>query len=125
MVLTEKHGERYFLIDGPDTLGKACLKMLNERNDDEWYWNPGEFKVDAELEALDPNTLPERLREQVTREKKTYLRKKREHAEAAAAYKRIEQAIAQEDGLLAFEILESRSDYEYERFELVDFEAPE
>lgn len=121
LVLWEKHDTRYLLIDRREVLFREALAILKERKKEQ-YSPPGPFYVDAKLESFDPATVPESLRPNARSMKDSYESNKKANANEVKQWGVIHKAIADDDGALAWLILTTRSDHEYERVELRPFD---
>jgi hypothetical protein len=121
LILWEKHDTRYLLIDRREVLFREALAILKERKKGE-YSAPGPFYVDTKLESFDPATVPESLRNHARSTKDSYESNKKANANEVKQWSMIHKAIADGDGALAWLILVTRSDHEYERIELRPFD---
>ena len=124
IVFDEKHGDRYFDASTAAKLQAVALKILTERlKSGYWYFKPEPFKEDPEkeIEKLTKDS------EQIT---DSFLRNAAEERigrlhKGLDAYKRdtrmweeIQKAVKEKDGNLAYQLLNSRRNYEYEGFDL-------
>ena len=116
----EKHGDRYFVILGEKELHQACLKVLKERfQDRNWYYNPP--SDEPEIPAYTQEQILQlqgAAREAAQREFNNYKKELRDHQKDMEQWARIKIAVETGDGAAAFQILQDRSDYEYERMVL-------
>lgn len=130
LVISEKHGTRYFDATSVDALHASALALLRERFSDDvfrYYVDPGELekeapRVDLSLEeaaGLPAKSPTRQLHDnQIKRrdEWRTYVDSYRRWYAAA------QKAIAQEDGGLALRCLEARSSHEYEEISIEPLE---
>ena len=110
LVVNEKHGTRYFDVTTEDRLAKVALYLLKSRFDAGWYPEPEPIPpldfTEADIEKM-PKSMWVEARARLSRHKHVL----RQHRED---YDEIKQAIDNKDGKLAFSILQSHDDYEYE-----------
>ena len=133
LIFHEKHGERYFHVPTENHLHAACLLVLTERfNVGGWYhdpctekkhsWDPDPPQMSLEeIEKLPEGT----IRGAAKKQHDKYSKWVQEREEGHREYLRIQEAIEEEDGAKAYYLLRSRSDYEYEGFTIMQFEAIE
>lgn len=147
MIAHQKHGERFFDVSTPEKLAKASLKLLTDRwKEDCWYYPPepasnrvklrfvnedGTLYTDSQIE-----TLPKAMQTSAKAERNAFKMARSEYEEEMRTYKEIERVVKEKDLSLvpfrktekrpiAWILLNDRSDYEYERIEIVDTEECE
>jgi len=124
LVATEKHGTRYFDASTDEQLHRAALKLLAERKEMGWYYDPkppddaAPELTEEQIEALPDGKVKDAAVQQHLKYKATIRRYKDEHAE----YLRMEKALAEQDGRAAWVFLQVHADFEYEQVELVKLE---
>lgn len=115
---TEKHDSTRFVILNDEELDAVCLYMLQERlRQGYWYHKPKEPEQPTYTKEEAEN-LKGPAREAALQELKTYTSAKRRHEDNGDEWDQIQKTVKNKDGKEAFNILRSRSDHEYERFEL-------
>jgi hypothetical protein len=144
IVCHEKHGERYYDASTPEAWAKSALAILTDRfNDGYWYHDPRQvtnsFSLERRAKMYEMLLVTDEQIEAIpSDEARVVLRKQRRRARAEhqqeleqiEQYDRIKIAVeAQDRGFftvgrdsfqipVAWDILEDRSDHEYERVEL-------
>lgn len=127
LILKDKHSTSHYLCKDQEALGLACLSILKQRLDPRYGYlqHPGPeseiYGLKEELTKEAAGALPEPYRKQALGVIAANAKLRREWAEAVAQYENAKQAVKQKDGMLAYQILFDRRDYEYEGF---DIEAP-
>lgn len=143
IVCHEKHGERYYDASTTETLAASALQILTDRwEEGYWYNDPREYYTEEkmrtytpeEIEALPSNELKVRAEQQNRRAKDN----QRQFDRDLAFYEQVQRVVEQQDLStrtvgrgryerevpIAWDLLQERSDYEYERVELVDVQVP-
>ncbi len=125
IVVTEKHGTRYFAADTKDQLHASALKILSERlTDGYWYAEPEKptqpVLLSDEQIAMLPKDSSTRIHAED--ERKVYRRAVRNYEEDLLRYNAIRKAVADKDGAAAWKVLQSRTDHEYEGCDLETLE---
>jgi hypothetical protein len=114
VIFKEKHGDRYFIANNQEELGKICLQVLTERFDDGyWYYKPEPLGEDDKIIDI-PEDLPEDVKGDIERRNGAMRNKIRSHKYAVHDYKLIEKAYQDRDPKAAYHVLQNRSAYEYE-----------
>lgn len=150
IVFEEKHGNRYFDASTDEQLARACVKILKERAN-MWYYREYDKGVDAkfskqELETLaltdeEVAALPELLRADVEqkisrlkRKKAAYVRNKAEEDKwfnnleliitlpEDEAAKLTETSPSGRERSVAYDLIQSRGDGEYEGYSIENLE---
>jgi len=120
LVFDEKHGRRFFLADTEEKLHAAALKIVKERKEEGWYYDPAEEErdkpesmtmTDEQVEAL---PVPSGVKRNIRVERENYRQAVKRWERDKANYALIVKAVNENDGKTAFEILKIRDDYEYE-----------
>ena len=119
LVFEEKHGTRYFAAKTKEQLFAACLMILKQRNEQGWYPAPSRKpdRPDFDEESI-PN-LPESMQETAKKKYQSYKTNLRYYEGYRYTKELVEKAVAENNGALAYEILEDRSDGEYERMQVM------
>lgn len=138
LIAHETDADRYFDASTPDALAAACLKLLTERRHD---YYPEPVAVAGEGFELPSDEVLATLPEDVRRDLKSRAARQRRDEAEAAEYARWWKTMTEVVGVqslalitlgrgglereepLAYVLLRERSDYEYERIELVDLES--
>ena len=115
LVLDEKHGEGYFHIPDTDALHRVALNILTAREKSGyWYYQPTKPKepdfTKQQVEAMPKNSIRDTAEKQLRR----YAREMKDYEEDFDNYTLLLRAIAKQDGAMAWEALQMRSDHEYE-----------
>ncbi len=128
IICHEKHGEFYYDASTPEKLASSALSILTERFETGYmYWDPRAHRDAAdiacdELAALTDEqieAIPSDEVRVVTRKKRRAARsRKRKDEETLVQFDRIKAAVEAKNGQEAWELLQERSDHEYERIEL-------
>ena len=135
MIFHEKHGDAYFMARTAQEACDVCLNILTERyNEDDPAWYSASVGMDEARERLDKLTppdheedcidmLPTCLHEEFKAKWDTHRKEKGRYEESIAWYTTVRSTIELKDAALAYKIMHSRRDYEYEGFEFVDPEV--
>ena len=122
LVFGEKYGDNYFLLRQVEELFAVALKVLSERFSQGWYCEPKFNNKDFKLLSDDIiKSLSVKMRDEYLNDKERHERDIREFNEMKKQYSLIKKAIKDKDGELALELLSERKDYEYERFEFINY----
>lgn len=122
IVFREKHGKRYFAAFDEPMLHKVALKMLKERFHEGYIDDPGPLEkyhgcekpyepTGAEIEAL-----PEQLQAAAKATRRRYRERRATWQDEHERYVQALKALRDNDGTVAFEVLQERQDYEYEGY---------
>ena len=123
LVLTEKHGYRYFDASTDKLLAQAALLVLKERQEDGgWYEKPDAEPPPLDFAESDIDKMPASMRDEARTKYKLYRSLCNDYREACDDQARVNHAISTNDGMSAWHILRDRSRYEYERAELENLE---
>ena len=129
LVFREKYGNRYFLIKSKEDFEKAALKVVKDRINYGFIYEP---------EALDTSNLVSeetlnKLIETVPKDsslykdiKKNISKQKQDmeiNKEELAQYNRAKLAVDSNSGKIALGVIRERSDYEYEGWDDYEFES--
>ena len=127
LIFKDKHTTAYYLCKDQEAVGRACLVVLKERLHPQYGYiqHPGPeseiYGLKEELTQEAAEALPEPYREQALDVIADNARRRGAWREQVEAYESAKRAVTEQDGNLAFMILNDRRDWEYEGF---DFEAP-
>lgn len=124
LTFTEKHGSFTFICRSEKELFQAALQVLKMREaQGYWYHAPEDPKLKAPsyTTAQEIEQLRGPAKEAAQKELQKYKRALKEYQEELEDWKELQEALKNQDGRLAFRILERRSDYEYEA---MDLESP-
>jgi hypothetical protein len=126
VIFKQKYCDRYFIVNHPDKLHKAFLKILIERNEEKWfdwmkdhkpYEGPNHKRPDFTLEEV--RNLPETMADtkaNMLRELAKWKREDDMSIEHKNLYVEIQQAIEDKNALQAYYILSSMKGGEYDGF---------
>lgn len=124
LVFKEKHGERYFYIPDDAALFGACLKVVTERLEQDWYPEPdGVVPKAPDFTREQIATLPESMRAEATAKLRAYDRDVEAFNEELADFAKIKKAVDEKNGRLAWGIIRDRARAEYEGYDLERFET--
>lgn len=135
LVLTEKHGTRIFTVTNDAELYRTAFYVLVRRLREGWYPDPG-FSTLAPTEEDHTRILAlpvGRIRDVAMAEYLRQLKRAQDDVAEMRGYQRILDVVYARDGMGAWDILCSRTKYEYESCSLqpiervpapVDGEAP-
>jgi hypothetical protein len=119
--IKEKHATRYFDASTVEKLHAVALAIVKERLKPDYAFitHPGEpsewYDVKADLTDEQIAALPtEKLQQSAGSERSQCRRYRGEYTEALEVFEKARRAVKQKDGALAWEVLQDRSDHEYE-----------
>ncbi len=122
LLVHEKHGTRYFYVPEEKDINAVALKIVQERHQNSYYPAPDEQdEPDVAEEVI--ATLPKTVQRAAIQAWERYRRDKDERQRQQDDFDLAEAAVEQNDGEKAWELLKLRSEYEYERCELVTCES--
>jgi len=120
VIFHEKHGEGRYICYSLEGLGKMSLDVVLER--EEYF---GGFGYEESIGPIEPTPPPEDaqdyLKQAYELEKKSYNNRMRSHKIQMSEKALLEKA-KRGNGEAAFAFLKARRDYEYEDFEIVEFQ---
>lgn len=125
LIVKEKHGDRYFVINSRADLHRAALKIVKERYDHGYWYHAPKRKEDIAKPAYSKKEIEQlkgAAKEAALAELRRYERELKYHKIAEEQYALALAAVKENDGEAAYELLDWRRDCEYEGFEL---ERPE
>lgn len=114
LVLHEKHGDRYYSVPTLDALYAAALATVIERNEQGWFYEPDQVEP-FEMKDTDIDALPESDTKEYL--KKAFLQRKEDmrlYKEDLQDWNTIQQAIKDQDGRTAWQVMRLHKSYEYE-----------
>lgn len=115
LVLREKHGDLYFVVDGDEELFSIALMVLRGRLKAEyWYCDPGEPPPGPGFTKEEAENLPMVLREPAFSQLRRHADAVRAHRHDKEEWDEINLVCASGDGRAAWRTLSDRSDHEYE-----------
>lgn len=119
IVFKGKHNDDYYYAENYDQLKKVCLKVLSERLA---YWYITKWGVPAELDYSfdDIENLPETFRKEAKDKLAANKKRIKEAVDNNRIYEAAVRAVDEENGDLAWTIIQNRTEYEYEEFEFVE-----
>lgn len=116
----EKHGDYNFLIKDQAECNTIALAMLKKRFDEGyWYYDISTDEIEKSLVELkkydtDFTALPKEMQIVFAKNKIHAQDQYNQLIKSKAEFDLIKKAIENKDGVLAYKILDRRSDYEYE-----------
>lgn len=118
LIFKEKHSNRYFDASTVEAHSAACLKILKERLEEGYWYDPGDppDKEDILSEEQISSLPTEILKRAESERRKRYLRELANYEEEVKFVEDAKDAIANNKGRLAYKLLMWRRDGEYERF---------
>jgi hypothetical protein len=118
LIAKEKHGTVYMDALTAEGLYASCLALLKFRRKEEYYYTP-ELPKKPSLTAEQAFTLPEGpVRNAANAEFNRYKRAMDDYHQQLEFVTGVDEAIKNEDGLLAYILLKERGDAEYEEIDL-------
>ena len=120
VVFNEKHGELYYIFnpDDPEAQGRIALKVVKERFECGWYYDPkGDEPEKLSYTNDSIKDLPKDLRQGAIRNLGIYKREKKDYDRAKRQWT---LAQAANNMAAAVQLLVNRQDYEYEKFEIIN-----
>lgn len=135
IVCVEKHSTRYHDASTREVFLRSCLRILKERLEQPRYWY-GESETREEFDSYmkeyghrpsltkeQAQALPEGgVKKKAIEELQYYADRLQNHLEHNQFLIDVQVAVSNEDGLMAWELLELRAKNEYERFQLEPLE---
>lgn len=114
-----KHDREYWLLQTHFDLFKAASQIVKQRIDQGWIQEPDAqpYGLQEEVSTEVLEKLPAQMQTEAKRAKAENERRRRDHAEDQRLWQLALLGLT--NGEAAWELLHSRSDYEYERIELV------
>jgi hypothetical protein len=114
LILHEKHGDRFYAVPTLDALYAAAVATIIERNEEGWFYEPDQPDImpfmKEQIDALPAGETKDSLT-------KLYEDKQRQLTQYAQDLKDwyvIQQAIKEEDGRTAWQVMRQHKSYEYE-----------
>ncbi len=119
LVLREKHGERYYVVDNDQELFKVALNIVRGRlKEGHWYHPPGDPPVPPDYAEEDILKMPKSLQAEARKKVQDYKSRSRSWDDANEDWLQVNEVCSSGDGRKAMQLLESRGDWEYEGFSL-------
>lgn len=119
LVFKEKHGDKYYYANTYEQLKKVSLEVLAERLS---YWYITKWGIPTELDYSfeDIDKLPETFRHDAKLKLKENKKRIKEATDNNRIYEAAVRAVDEQNGDLAWTIIQNRTEYEYEEFEFVE-----
>ena len=106
MVLREKHGDRYFVVDNDEELHQTALAVVRQRLKEGWYYEPDEpKKSDLDYTKEDVAKLPVSLQKEASRKLECEDILMEYYRDEKKRWDLVNQACSQADGKTAWVIL--------------------
>jgi len=117
IVLREKHGERYFAANTTEHIGRACLKVIQERKEEGYYES---YSEEPEQPKHRPDEFEDdpHLKKTVEEQWGDYRQKLASHRESMRQEEELERILSDQDYHGAKVFLEGRNGYCYEGFSI-------
>lgn len=121
MIVTEKHCVSYYDASSTEAIGLTCLAILRDRDSQNYYATSKELESEK---PSPPKHKPEdfgdelELAEVCFKQWKSYEMSLKNYEQELQLRQGIDRALSEKDYWIAYHILESRRDYEYERIEV-------
>lgn len=132
LVFHEKHDDRRFNVKCQDDVFKVCLKIVKERFEDGWYSGEASAVPTYPVDAVEKIIADLKVKgaqsheyDYLTKQVQSWRYSVKNVVEENKFLEQVKEAIKEKSGKLAYLILESRQDGEYEGFELDAFESVE
>ena len=123
LILKEKHGSWYFDVSTNDLLHKACLKVVIQRNNEDWYCDlSGEEPIPPKTTLEDVKHLDPSHAELVKESWKQYKQDKRVYNNNKLMRTLLKQSLIGNDES-AYKFLCHRADGEYEDFKIATLDS--
>lgn len=118
LVLKEKHGNIYYVVDNDEELFAVALAVISGRLAlGYYYYDPGpEPTIDLTKEKI--TYLPESLQADGRRKLREHQEKLKWWRHESETWEILNQAVKERDGRRAWEALRDRGDWEYEGYSL-------
>lgn len=124
IVVKEKHDNGYYLVNDVEAVWRWALAILKERLDQRWYYKPDEPKLREEVPDDVMDKLPESLRKKAKDDKQSNKSNMKRYQRDMEVWNDIHTALTEQNGALAFKVLDDRKDHEYEGFTFETLEVP-
>lgn len=115
LVEYQKHGEVYYDISTNEKFKTAVLYVIASRFENGYY----QLHDPPSDPEIDLKTIPDSLKTSAKRRLDEYKSALRDYHREKATYDFVKTAIANNDAAIAWDVLDSRSNYEYERVEII------
>ncbi len=125
VIIKNKHDNEYLVVNNDEELFNLALILLEARlRSNEYYFKPEEpEKLDYDESQI--ASLPVKLQRDAEKVLANYKRNLKFFEEELYTWELIQQAIKNKDGRLAWRILDSRGDYQYEQIVLEHLSSPD
>lgn len=120
LVFTEKHGNRYMKASTQEELQESCLKVLRDRMDDGWYYEPEE-PYQPTVSKEDAEKLPDPFRGMALENLVKYAKDRKFYEREKKWFETAKAEVKDPKGLAA-KLLGWRAQAKYEGFEIVEVE---
>jgi hypothetical protein len=124
IVCHEKQEFRYYTVVNDDDLFVRALEILRGRLMSNWYPAPGDRPEELDFTKDDIGRLPPSFRQRAEDELRRYELGIHRWSVENDSWTDIQEACSAADGALAWKVLMSRSDLNYERIVLVEADRP-
>ena len=121
IIFKEKHGDKIYFISTKEDLYNVSLYVLKERLENGYISDWGECPLDnIDFNLDDIDALPKSLQDEAMKKLKYHNEKINSYEHNNKIYDLTLKAINENDGKLAYKVLNYRIDYNYEEFEIVE-----
>lgn len=119
LVLSEKHGDRYFDASTEEALYNSALTILTGRlKEGYWYPIPENTQKKLDYTQEDIAKMPPSMQASAQKALNSYVQGQGYYQNEVQEFKMINDAVKNKDGKTAWKILRLRGDAEYERVSL-------
>lgn len=124
LLLKEKHGDRAFDATTVEALHKSALAIVKERLNEQWYYEPENDSTPPEMTEAAIAALPNGpIKQAGLLAWVRYKTELQEYKIAQGDWQLVQDAIKNNDGKAAWDIIRSRQDHEYENYRLIRIET--
>lgn len=126
VMFDEKHSQRHFIYNNRAEFYAIMLFVLIERFESgDWYFE-GDMPEEMEMSLDEIEKIKDQATKDFALEKyHNYQRELKDYQKENQQYLNIEKAVQEKNGQIAYNIMASRRNYEYENFETIEPESLE
>jgi len=124
IVLKDKHENGYYLVTDVESVWRWALQVLAMRVKDHYVREPTPPKFAEEVSDDIIDKLPEALKKKAIADKRENEALKKRYQKYLDIWNDVQRALAEQNGALAFKVLDDRKDAEYEGFSFERLEVP-
>lgn len=124
IVLKDKHENGYYLVNDVEGVWRWALQVLQMRIEQQYIREPTPPKPVEEVADDLIDKLPEAMKKKALQDKRDNAALLKRYQKYVDIWNDTQRALAEQNGALAFKILDDRKDAEYEGFEFERLEIP-